>query len=569
MFLVTIVYSLVKGKKTKLLYSAVVCYSLILICILSHASGLVIAPLIGSRDMFLYIKTIMYTLIGVAWVIFCLIYIGQRAYLTARNIALISFVPFVFIVLILTNPYHRLIFTEIAFNYKTSGKLYWLCFFILSAEIVTAVTLLIRYTVKQVGYARRQAMLQVLSVTIPLVIGFIMDSPLTPSGIEITPVSFSISFMLCSIATFKYNFLNIVPIAYKEIVSNMKEAILVIDNYNNISDYNSSFVNMFGKLSSVNKNSKLSDFINDIHGFLDSNLDYQDIINALGDNTAYINREIKLIEPETKYHLLNVQPIMDKKRQVVGRVISFNDITGYKKLLEELNDKNSELSAMNQELIALNEQLKEHSDTVEELAVARERNRIARDAHDTVGHTMTLLISLLELTKGWSANNPVKTSESLNQAISIAKGGLNELRSSISGLVPRNIAKSSITIMLEKMVSEFSFAGVKIDLSVDGILTSNGSGYDELIYRICQEALTNAVRHGKAKHVAIMIRFAYESIKIYIFDDGAGCKTVKKGFGLTGMKQRVRELNGKMIYGSDGEKGFNINIEIPLGVYIK
>jgi signal transduction histidine kinase len=60
-------------------------------------------------------------------------------------------------------------------------------------------------------------------------------------------------------------------------------------------------------------------------------------------------------------------------------------------------------------------------------------------------------------------------------------------------------------------------------------------------------------------------RFENTSVKIYIFDDGIGCKTIKKGFGLTGMESRVKELNGSVEFGSDGEKGFNIFVDIPLG----
>jgi signal transduction histidine kinase len=86
----------------------------------------------------------------------------------------------------------------------------------------------------------------------------------------------------------------------------------------------------------------------------------------------------------------------------------------------------------------------------------------------------------------------------------------------------------------------------------------------DALYRLCQEAITNSTRHGKAKNTNIILKFSEDKIRLFIFDDGCGCQNIKKGFGLSGMEQRIHNIHGSIVYGSDGESGFNIRVELPL-----
>jgi signal transduction histidine kinase len=172
----------------------------------------------------------------------------------------------------------------------------------------------------------------------------------------------------------------------------------------------------------------------------------------------------------------------------------------YKSLTIEVDKKNKQL-------IALNEQLKEHSATVEELAVLKERNRLARDVHDTLGHTLTTLIKMLEVSTITCDEDTLKTKEELSHAASIAREGLREVRRSISGLAPGILKSESLQTALEKLVSDFekNFE-VKVVFSVDDFLKDINPACAETVYRICQESMTNAVRHGNAKRIVIIIR---------------------------------------------------------------
>ncbi|MFZ5985545.1 MAG: protein kinase domain-containing protein [Bacillota bacterium] len=231
----------------------------------------------------------------------------------------------------------------------------------------------------------------------------------------------------------------------------------------------------------------------------------------------------------------------------------------YKSLADELNDKNTEL----EEMI---EKLKEYAQTVEELAVTKERNRFAMDVHDTLGHSMVLLIKLLEVCKMEIKNNPLKAEQKLSDAISTAREGMKELKRSIYGLVPEKLEVNKFITALNKLVEDFKMSGVNIDLSIDGIYDYRNPAYSYTLFKVCQEAMTNSVRHGKAKNITIDIKFINGRINLVISDDGEGCNNVKKGFGLTGIEERINELKGSVSVITDVNLGFKINVEIPLEV---
>ena len=220
----------------------------------------------------------------------------------------------------------------------------------------------------------------------------------------------------------------------------------------------------------------------------------------------------------------------------------------------------------NRELKCANEKLKEYASTIEEIVVLRERNRLARDVHDTLGQTLSILMTLLQLSLLSCQKDFKETEEYLNNALKITRQGLNEVRRSISGLVPEKLEQNNLFDALEKLINDFQCSGMKVELSVNKFDKYIGREYEEVIYRVCQEALTNSVKHGKATKATIIIKFTFSCIKLFIFDNGIGCKGKfeRKGFGLHGMKQRVEKLNGEIKFGSGDQNGFNIHVELPI-----
>jgi signal transduction histidine kinase len=244
----------------------------------------------------------------------------------------------------------------------------------------------------------------------------------------------------------------------------------------------------------------------------------------------------------------------------------------YSKELEESRDTISKwnqtleqrVDERTKELNKLIDQLKEHARTVEELAIAKERNRLAMDVHDTLGNTMTLLIKLLEASKISIHNDPVKTEAWINDAIMAARDGFTELKRSIKGLAPGSLEADSFEAALQDLAEEYRTAGVIIDYQVAKIPELQDKDFSFVIFKICQEAITNAIRHGMAKNVAIRLRVIDDKLILTINDDGNGCYNITKGSGLIGMEKRINALNGNIIFNAATGEGFKIKAEIPI-----
>lgn len=233
-------------------------------------------------------------------------------------------------------------------------------------------------------------------------------------------------------------------------------------------------------------------------------------------------------------------------------------IVRYKKILSVVNRKNSEL-------LSQNLHIKEHTAAIEESAAAQERKRIAGDVHDSVGHTMAVIISLIGVcTLACQKKDMETVKHKLDDMMRAALKGQNELKHSVQGILLNSWESLGIVQSIHSLIKGFEKTGVKVDFTVEGYESSAAAVHSKVIYRVCFEGLTNALKHGRAKQVNILLSFTENIISLYIIDDGIGCKEIKKDTGLLGMEERVFKSGGRITFGSDGEKGFNIHVEIPL-----
>lgn len=206
----------------------------------------------------------------------------------------------------------------------------------------------------------------------------------------------------------------------------------------------------------------------------------------------------------------------------------------------------------------------ERDEMIREVSVANERSRLARDVHDTLGHSLTVIIKLLEVCKITSKTDPDKMNGQLEEAIRIAQNGVQEIKHSVSGILAEKILNQDLLSLLMELASEFQDnSGITVSVTTQGTVEEVSKKHAVVLYSVCQEALTNSLRHGNAKNVAIVIKYESETIKLTIFDDGVGCGKIHRGFGLNGMEQRIGEVNGKMSYKSDKGQGFILNFEVP------
>ncbi|WP_202709593.1 sensor histidine kinase [Sporosalibacterium faouarense] len=225
---------------------------------------------------------------------------------------------------------------------------------------------------------------------------------------------------------------------------------------------------------------------------------------------------------------------------------------------EEKNKKD----LLYKELLDTHKRLKEYSNEIEKLTIIEERNRIARDIHDTLGHSMTGIIMEIEMADHLLDNNVGKSKELLKEAKKSAREGLIRIREVVETLTPEKEITNGIE-SIKELADEFSKkTGAKIDLQIKGVVFHTNPNVNLVIYRTIQEALTNSIRHGKSTEIIIELYYNNDKINFTISDNGLGCNDIHEGFGLKGMRERVASLNGNIEIYSNGN--FTISGYIPV-----
>lgn len=197
----------------------------------------------------------------------------------------------------------------------------------------------------------------------------------------------------------------------------------------------------------------------------------------------------------------------------------------------------------------------------------QERGRWARELHDETLQNLAGLRVLLSGTRRRTAMSPV--SPILDQAIERIDETIVELRRLIADLRPAALDELGVEAALGSLVERLSAAGVEIDLYVSlGPEDDQGHRYEALLedttYRLVQESLNNAIRHGKAARAIVEVVEEEDEIRIRVTDDGSGFdpKRPGGGFGLLGMRERVNLTGGRFDVRS-GENGTTINAALP------
>ncbi len=219
------------------------------------------------------------------------------------------------------------------------------------------------------------------------------------------------------------------------------------------------------------------------------------------------------------------------------------------------------------ELRQTHEQLQRYAAQVEELAVAQERNRLARDVHDTLGHQLTIAAVQLEGAQRLIPTNPERASQMVGTVREQVRAALYELRRMVATLRAPLNEDMPIIQALKKLVGDFESAtGIRIHLLLEETFPQLPDAKRQAIYRAAQEALTNVHRHAHARDVWLQLIHAPQSITLLVGDNGIGIAEdqANTGFGLRGMRERAVQLGGELFLDSRVGGGTQLTFCLPL-----
>ena len=213
----------------------------------------------------------------------------------------------------------------------------------------------------------------------------------------------------------------------------------------------------------------------------------------------------------------------------------------------------------------LNLNLQGYARTIDEESSERERNRISREIHDISGYIFTNLIGLMDAAGSMRRDDQAGLTDLLITARKTAQEGLRETRVALHKLREDQPRTTDSPRAIFKIASIFrKITGIEVELNLGNLPRQLSPGLNLALYRTVQEALTNAVRHGKATQVRVNFWVDGEELRLTIADNGRGAFDVVKGIGLRGMEERIGALGGVVGVGRPAEGGFSLAVRVPL-----
>ena len=532
---------LVKADKNRTTGALAACQFLIIIwCIPQLFSALPMTK--GMKYLSYGISYVGISFIGPAWVEFAFLYskrrLGHLAEMLLFGIGAVNYS------MLLTNEYHHLFYTWFEVDQVIYGPVFYVHMAYTYLCVLAGMGVVLR-AFKKNRVALPHIVIILLSAAAPLGFNLLYMTGLVKSGFDLTPPAFALSSILMLLAVFRYDFLDVNTMAFDKIFDSISEGVAVYNGRGKITYGNEAVRGWFG-LGAGDEVKALWDLLEAKMG-----CPLQDIKEPV--LTLDDGRESRRLEVRRYTY-------SDRKGRVNAGTVMFTDVERYYQLLEQ----GRELAVANQKL-----------------AIEQERNRIAQEVHDTTGHTLTMINSLLKLIrmdyekKGLAGTgedrkdqgdrkdqaNAGPAGEYIRQAQELAGKGIRELRCSINNL--RQYASYGLitqgVYQLAKSVKE-----LEVEVEIQGEDRPEYSYLSPVVYECLREAVTNCLRYAGATHMDVILKFSGGSLNLYIFDNGKGCGHIREGNGLRGIRQRTEQAGGKVRILSGDGAGFQIYISLPV-----
>jgi signal transduction histidine kinase len=202
--------------------------------------------------------------------------------------------------------------------------------------------------------------------------------------------------------------------------------------------------------------------------------------------------------------------------------------------------------------------------TAAERATAEERARIARELHDVVAHSVSVMVVQASGVRRLLNEEQEREREALLSVEQIGRQALSEMRRMLGVMRSEGEAPAALAPQ-PGLLAQVEEAGLLVTLRIEGERPDLSPGVDLSAYRIVQEGLTNALKHAKSAHAEVVVRYIDSSVELEIADDGLGVPNGDgKGHGLVGMRERVALYGGTIEAGPRAEGGFVLRAWLPV-----
>ena len=234
-------------------------------------------------------------------------------------------------------------------------------------------------------------------------------------------------------------------------------------------------------------------------------------------------------------------------------------------LVLKLNDQENLLKEQENQLFEQKKELQQAQytmGTMKELYTLQERNRISREIHDSVGHSLSTIIIQLGAISKLSEENSPQISQMSSQLREFAVKGLQEVRTVVHDLKPEQLTKQQLTVALEEFIYETKqHSGVEFVFRQNKPTFQLTKEQELTIFRGVQEATTNAIRHGKATKITLLMMYSANELIVTIMDNGVGSSAISLEGGLKALEERLHEQQAQLEI-KNTEQGFTVQMKL-------
>lgn len=247
---------------------------------------------------------------------------------------------------------------------------------------------------------------------------------------------------------------------------------------------------------------------------------------------------------------------------VVARLISVNAAgLGLAWLMKRQREHRAALAEANRKLA-------QYAAATEQLAVSQERNRLARELHDTLAHSLSGATVQLEAVQALWDTQPREARQMLDQALEVTQSGLTEARRALKALRASPLEDLGLALAVSDMAkSTAARANLRLDLDAQNHIKNLAPEVEQCIYRVAQEAMANVARHADAKSLHVALRHDSGALTLTIADDGRGfdpSKVNEVRYGLKGLRERAEMIGAALHVDSTLETGTTVRLVVPL-----
>lgn len=538
---------LVKAGRNRTTWALTACQILVIIwCVPLLFAGFLTTK--GGKYLAYGISYVGICLIGPAWLEFSFRYCERTVSRWMR--AVLFGISILHYSVFLCNESHHLFYRQFTVETVVYGPVFYVHMAYTYLCVLAGMAVVMKeFKKKKVAAGHLTVIL--LAAAVPLGFNLLYISRVIHSNFDLTPPAFAWSSFLMLLAVFRYDFLDVNSMAFDQIFTSIAEGVIVY-NRNGKLTYCSEAAKRWLGIDQKDDCSTVKERLIKL-GAKGEELRFDEKPAASKEIASASSQKGLEITLEDGTKIRMKQYIQKNGRgQMAAGIMILTDVSEYYELLRQ-----------SQELEVSGRRL----------AVEQERNRIAQEVHDTTGHTLTMVQSLLRLVKmEWRREKQDQETreqgewkqdtmgEYIDQAQELVSGGIRELRCAINEM--REKRDMTVTQSVTQLAESVREIAVEPEfLGEDG---PEYTKFSPVVYGILREAITNCLKYAEASHMDVIVKFEKSGLSLYIFDDGQGCEEIQENNGIRGIRNRAELAGGTARVLSAKGEGFQIYVNLPV-----